>query len=132
MSVTSIEKIKETSGGKEVELPSFDDETPFIVKLRRPSLLMLCKSGKIPNQLLASAAELFEGRAKNTLQKENGLDEMLSIMEVICEASFVEPTYNQLQENGIELTDEQMMAVFNYSQQGVRALEQFRTKRPNN
>ena len=44
----------------------------------------------------------------------------------ICEESFVEPTYNELKSNGIQLTDEQQLFIFSYAQRGVDALKSFR------
>lgn len=126
MATTSIEELKIYSSGTEVELPSFDGEHPFVAKLRRPSMLVLCKNGKIPNSLLQSASELFSGKSNELLSSGSGMQQMFEVMDTICEASFVEPTYQQLKDSGIELTDEQLLAVFNYSQKGVQALESFR------
>ena len=39
---------------------------------------------------------------------------------------FVEPSWSELKNAGIELTDEQYMFIFNYTQEGVKALEPFR------
>lgn len=126
MAVTPIDVLKKFAEGEEVELPAFSENVPFVAKLRRPSMLVLCKSGKIPNQLLKSASTLFAGNTPKALERENGMQDMLAVIDVICEASFVSPTWKELKDNGIELTDEQMMAVFSYSQQGIKALEQFR------
>lgn len=126
MAVTPIDVLKKFAEGEEVELPAFSENVPFVAKLRRPSLLVLCKSGKIPNSLLKSASTLFSGDTPKMLGQENGMQDMLAIIDIICEASFVSPTWQELKDNGIELTDEQMMAVFSYSQQGIKALEQFR------
>ena len=48
------------------------------------------------------------------------------VMETILEAAFVEPTYQEIKDAGVQLSDDQMIFVFNYTQQGVRALDQFR------
>ena len=40
--------------------------------------------------------------------------------------------YDDLKEAGVKLTDEQMMFVFNYTQNGVEALESFREEREDN
>ena len=88
-------------------------------------MMMLCKSGKIPNTLLATANSLFVGGKIETKDPE-ALSGVFGVMDVICEASFLEPSWEQLKSVGIELTDEQYMAVFNYSQQGVKALDSFR------
>ena len=44
----------------------------------------------------------------------------------------VEPTYEQLNEIGLELTDAQLNEIYNFTQAGVQALELFRKKQSNN
>lgn len=125
--ITSLESLQEYARGAIVQLPSFSEDQPFVARLRRPSMMALAKSGKIPNSLLNTANSLFMGEGMDS-SNERALKEVLSIVDILCEAAFVEPTYSQLKEAGVELTDEQYMAVFNYTQQGVKALEPFREK----
>jgi hypothetical protein len=120
--MTSLEQYAQ---GQIVELPGFGDDQPFVVRLRRPSLMVLMKSGKIPNALLSTANSLFTGSGK-ALSDPSAIPDIVGVLDVICEASFVEPTWAQLQSIGLELTDQQYMAVFNYSQQGIKALDSFR------
>lgn len=127
LEVTSLNSLQQYAQGQLVELPAFAEGQPFVARLRRPSMMVLAKTGKIPNTLLSTANALFNGDKKATMDP-SALKEVMGIMEVICQASFVEPTYEQIQEVGLELTDEQFMAVFNYSQAGIRALDSFRQK----
>lgn len=124
---TSIDQLKEYADGTVVELPPFGEGQRFFVRLRRPSLMMLAKTGKIPNQLLAKASEMFASGA-NALNDSDGnmLSEVYDIMHSIADASMVEPTLADIEEAGVSMTDEQMMAVFSYTQNGVSALSQFR------
>ena len=130
LKITSIEELKKIAKGEVVELPPFAEGIPFVARLKRPSIMALAKTGKIPNSLLTSANELFVGgvpqAARNT-KNEFMMDELFGVLDVICEEAFVEPTMKELKENGIELTDEQYMAVFTYTQQGVKSLENFRS-----
>lgn len=125
--ITPLESLQEYARGAVVQLPSFSEDQPFVARLRRPSMMALAKSGKIPNSLLNTANSLFMGKGVDS-NNEGALKEVLSIVDILCDAAFVEPTYSQLKEAGVELTDEQYMAVFNYTQQGVKALEPFREK----
>lgn len=122
--VTSLEQLTLYAQGQVIELPPFAEGQPLVARLKRPSIMVLARSGKIPNALLSAATELFTG--KQDKGDPIDLSEIMGVVEVICEASFVEPTYSQIKEAGLELTDEQFMAVFNYSQRGVKALEPFR------
>ena len=54
------------------------------------------------------------------------LSDVYGICEVIARASLVQPTYDDIQNAGMELSDDQIMAIFNYTQNGVKALESFR------
>ena len=122
--VTSISQLNEYAKGQLVELPSFGEGQPFFARLRRPSMLALAKSGKIPNSLLATANRMFDSSLDT--KNENMLKDFYMVMETILEASFVEPTYQEIKDAGVQLSDDQMIFVFNYTQQGVRALDQFR------
>ena len=122
--VTSISKLNEYAKGQLVELPSFGEGQPFFARLRRPSMLALAKSGKIPNSLLATANRMFDSILD--IKNDNMLKDFYMVMETILEASFVEPTYQEIKDAGVQLSDDQMIFVFNYTQQGVRALDQFR------
>ena len=127
ITVTKISDLTEYAKGQIVELPPFAEGMPFVARLRRPSMLALVKGGKIPNELLKSANELFMGKSSGG----SGVDEdvmakMMEVFEILCEASFIEPTYTEIKESGIELTDDQYTFIFNYSQTGVRALKSFR------
>lgn len=132
--ITSFEDLKNYANGEVVELPSFAAGQPFMARLRRPSMMALVKKGKIPNALLSSANELFANGVQGVFdpEKEDTLKDMFELFDAICEASFVQPTYQEVKDSGIEMTDEQLMFIFEYSQAGVKALEPFREERKNN
>lgn len=124
--ITSIEQLKQYSEGTIVELPPFGGGQPFVARIKRPSMMGLVKSGKIPNSLLNTANSLFAG-GRIDIKDDEALTKVFSVLDVICEECFLEPTYAQLKESKVELTDDQYMFVFNYTQRGVKALENFRT-----
>ena len=131
LKVTSIAELKKMANGEVVELPGFTDGTTFVARLKRPSMLAMAKTGKIPNNLLGAANKLFIGvgnvlNQNNNKANSDALAELFDIIEIICEECFVEPTYKDLKDNGIELTDQQKLAVFTYTQRGVKSLESFR------
>ena len=126
-SITSFEDLQRYSRGQIVELPSFADGQPLVARMRRPSLMALAKTGQIPNALLSSANELFAGGSSSfDADKTEMLADILGICEVIAEASLIEPTYADIKAAGLELSDDQMMAIFSYSQNGIDALKSFR------
>lgn len=127
LSVTSLSDLQKYSEGTVVRLPDFAEGQPFVAKLRRPSMLILAKSGKIPNALLGTANELFmKGSGGLDTDDPSMLGNFYDTCKVICEASLIEPTLDDIEAAGLELTDNQLMAIFSYSQSGVKALEPFR------
>lgn len=128
MKITSIKDLREYAKGAIVELPEFAEGQPFVARLKRPSIMDMARSGKIPNALLVRANELFTNSAGLNPNEENMMSELMDVMESIAAEAFVEPTYQEIKESGITLTDQQLMAVFNYTQNGVKALENFRTE----
>lgn len=127
MQTTSIFDLQTYAQGTLVRFPDFAEGQPFVARVRRPSMLVLAKQGKIPNTLLTSANELFnKGGAGLDSDNENMLGDIYSICEIICDAALKEPTYQQIKDAGLELSDDQLMAIFNYTQTGAKALESFR------
>ena len=126
--ITTIAQLSEYAKGQIVRLPEFAPDQPFIARLKRPSMLVLAKSGKIPNTLLETASNLFNGdkNKQKTESDENALGDMYKVLKIIAEASLVSPTISEINNAGLELTDEQLIAIFNYSQQGVEGLKSFR------
>lgn len=100
--ITSIEQLKEYAKGSLVELPAFSEGQPFVAMLKRPSMLAMVKRGTIPNGLLVKANTLFaSGAGGFDEDDENSMKDMFDIMDTMCEASFVQPTYAEIKEAGI-------------------------------
>lgn len=126
--VTSIADLKSYAQGQIVELPPFAEGMPFVAQLRRPSMLFLAKTGQIPNTLLAKAGQLFNGGGASLDSDDtNMLSDVYDIAMVVIKASLVSPTIDEIHDAGLELSDDQIMAIFNYTQGGIKALEQFRS-----
>ena len=124
MDFLSEEKLAALAKGTEVELPGFVDRETISVRLRRPSLMLMAAEGKIPNSLLASVEDLFEHGEKNKVSlKERG-----EIFRMVAMASLVAPSWEDLQNAGVSLTDLQLLTIYNYSQTGVDTLRRFREK----
>ena len=125
--VTSIDQLKIMSGGEIVKLPPFIQDQDFYAKLRRPSMLKLVQSGQIPNSLLRTANMLFSGGVNEELDRDDEfMKDLFDLIDVLAGAVFVEPSWSELKQAEIELTDEQYMFIFNYTQEGVKQLEPFR------
>jgi len=121
--ITSIEDIKNLKAkeGEIIELPGFDENTPFIARVKRPSLMELCQAGTIPNQLLGAAQKVFEGSIDKANIKDYG-----DVIRKVVEIALVEPKYSEVKDL---LTDDQLVILFDYTQKGVVALLPFRDDR---
>jgi len=111
-----IARIKEDLKEGEVIDISMDGK-PFNVRLKRLSLLELCKAGTIPNTLLGAAQEMYEGRQRADIKK------YAEVLSIICELSLIEPKYEDISDI---LTDAQKAQIYTYSQHGVAGLLSFR------
>lgn len=127
LKVTTVSDLHIYGQGKVVRLPDFAEGQPFIARVRRPSMLVLAKQGKIPNALMGSANELFaKGGSGMDTDNMNMLSDIYDVCEVIAEAALMEPTYGEIKNAGVELSDDQLMAIFGYTQNGIEALKSFR------
>lgn len=123
MKPTTIKQLQNIAQGQAVELPGFTGEAPFVCRLGRPSLIVLAQEGNIPNPLLSAAGELF----KNGLQSKSApFNELAQVMISVAKAAMLEPTYNQVTEAGLNLTDTQLLYIYMYASAGVDALRPFR------
>lgn len=126
--ITSIEQLLKYNEGQIVELPPFAEGQTFVARVKRPSMMALVKSGKIPNSLLKTANSLFIKGGVSDEFNEKVLDNLFDVLDIICDATFIEPSYSDIKKAGITLTDDQYMFIFNYTQAGVKSLENFRKK----
>ena len=53
---------------------------------------------------------------------------VLRMMEILADASLVNPSYEDIKKADIQLTENQLMSILMYSQGGIKALENFRSK----
>ena len=136
MQVTSLEQLKNIKKTEIVELPCFEDGTPFIAELKRPNVINLICTGKMPNTLLKIASDMFsKGMSEKEISQKvsdpKGLKEMFDMLTFLAKESLVNPTYKELEEVGIQLDVNQLNAILSFTQGGVKALENFRKQQGN-
>lgn len=132
--ITSIEEFRNQSQPL-VDIVGFEPGQYITVRLKRISLMALCKTGKIPNSLLQKSTELFTGKRGDkqvdeakVLENLGELDGINQIIDTVCEAAMIEPKFEDVKEF---LTDEQKTEIFQWTQGGIKALESFRTEQGN-
>lgn len=112
--------MREQMNEEKLTLSGFNGRGEWTVLARRPSILTLARLGKIPNPLLGAAAKLFSFGGKGS---EPSLKEVADTLHIVAEAALVEPAYETVKE---QLTDDQLMELYQYAKGGVDALNCFR------
>lgn len=119
MDELKITKIEDITGGEVIELPHFPNGKTFVARLKTPSILTLCATGQIPNELLAEATDIYEGKD----MQEGHIEQYGKVLNAVAKAVLVEPTFEEVKDY---LSSVQLIAIYNYSQAGVSALKPFR------
>jgi len=118
-------KADESKNGKLIELPS-----GIVMRVARPSLALLLKSGKIPGSLVSAALKQAQGSTPMTQKEIQESIEVvdLILMEAVKEPQVVKenPTENQVCID--DFSDEDRGFIFNYVQQGALDLKPFRNQ----
>ena len=121
--VLSIANLKKLANKTEIlELEGWTEDAPFVCEVRRSTLRLAITAGKIPNALMGAAQALYEGP---TSRAKYSFEEGLEVMELIVKDAMVNPKLSELQEAGINLTEQQFAGIFNYSQRGVKGAKPF-------
>ena len=130
MTPTSFEDLERYAKGNVVELPPFADDQPFFARIKRPSMINMMRTGKIPNDLLNGANNLFikDTAIQESIADAQQMNVYYEVIDQIVAEALVEPTIQQIHNAGLELTDEQLIYIFQYTQRGVKALNSFRTE----
>ena len=123
--IASVSDIAKAASGEIITLPGYSSGDYINIKVRRPSLMEMAATGKIPNPLIDAAARLFTDGIDKQKDGES-FTELSSVMICVAKAALVEPTYKQLEEAGVSLTDQQLMFLYHYITSGVDALRPFR------
>lgn len=109
---------------KEVEIDGFEQGEKFLIKIKPVSLLGMMTKGRLPNELKAQIASMFNGN-KASVNNEadlnlNNMEElalMQQLMDKVCEECMLEPRYNEV---GEYMTDAQKTQVFMHAQGNVQ------------
>ena len=136
MQVTSLEQLKNIKVTDIVNLGKFEDGTELIAEVKKPNLMQLMVEGKVPNTLMSAAMGMFKKGSGELVGKAvediDALKELVGMMEVFAEASLVNPSYQQIKDIGLHLTENQLIGILQFAQGGVKALEDFRMQSEGN
>lgn len=119
-----LKAMAEKHGIIELEISGWGSGESITVKARRPSLYNMAAMGFIPNPIMGAMQAMFSG----VTAKVDAVDARKQGECVIAMAKYalVEPTYQQIEEAGLKLTDDQLMEIYTFAIGGAAALAAFR------
>lgn len=135
----SIEELRSIKTTEVVNLGPFLGGVNLVAEVKRPDLLELVTSGKMPNTVLKAAIGMFNGNNKDTAEmmfKANegdltALKNLTGLLDVLVKNCLVSPSLEDIKSCGLELNMEQKMNILMYTQGGVKQLEDFRNQQAN-
>lgn len=134
MAVISAKEFK-AKATREIQIPGFDGDETFTIKIRPMSLLGMIRKGTVDNELLASVLDLFKSNEQKIKSKKgaevNGLDmdilqhpEMLQnldeLMRKVAQEVMVAPAYDEVADY---LTDGQLQTIFEEAQGKIQQVK---------
>lgn len=125
MQITGIDELRAMGGREIVELSGWKKDAPFVCELKQVGMYELMAANYVPNPLVPVVRELFMGMKRAV---ENGFTdpEDAKGFVAIARAAMLNPTYDQVREAGLDLTDRQVLEIFFFATRGASALAAFR------
>ncbi|MEG2623330.1 MAG: hypothetical protein RSC06_10560 [Clostridia bacterium] len=110
-------------GVQEIELPGWDEQ-PFNVLAKRPTLYNMAATGFIPNPLLDTVRTMFFATAKEI--DVLPADKQAKALIQMAKYALVRPTYDEIADAGLTLTDAQLLTLYAFATGGAAVLDAFR------
>ncbi len=123
--VISIEELRKQATTV-IEIPNFDNSGTIKVRVQKPRLMAMASQGKIPNHLLGIVNTMMFPSKKE--KKELDIEEIAKTYELYCRACLVEPGYEEIKDI---ITDDQMIAIFDWAMGDMKKVETFRSNEGN-
>lgn len=114
MAVISASEFRQKAT-KVISITGFEPGELIEVRVKPVNLISLMATGKVPNTLISTINEVFEGQQpeqiNNTvLTDEKAMQSVLQLMDCICAECLVEPKYADIKD---VLTDQQKTDIMN-------------------
>ena len=119
-----LEKTAQRYGAQSIEIHDWDGSGMIEVRARRPGLYNMASMGFIPNPLLGAMQAMFSGSTAQI----NAVDakKQGECLTAIARYALVEPTMAQITEAGLELTDQQLLELYQFALAGPVRYAAFR------
>ena len=121
-----ITELKDAVSTVTTEISGWTEEQTLEVTLKRPQLYAMLVSGNIPNPLIDVVEKLFVAAYRPQDDNQRVL-EAQGLMEIAKEA-LVKPSFAEVEEAGLQLTDSQLLEIYAFALSGVNGLKTFRQR----
>ena len=111
-----------------IEIPGFDANETFEIKVRKLSVVGLMSTGKIPNSLMQVVKDAFAGIKSSSQKSDDDIQyldkagEISKLLDIVCREAMIEPAFDDI---GDVMNDAQKLAVFQFVQGGVEQVKSF-------
>ena len=122
--IVDLKAMAEKYAPQVYEIHSWEPGEMMEVRLTRPSLYNMARMGLVPNPLMGAMQAMFSADPKRV----DAVDAKKQGDCVIAMAKYalVEPTYQQITDAGLTLTDQQLTDIYMFALGGAAALAAFR------
>ncbi len=122
--MTDIHLAARRYGAQEAALPGWEPGEDFVCRLRRPGLVAMARAaGFVPNPLIESIQELFFPAAGGARLAP---EQQAKALHEIARYALISPTMEEIGGAGLELTDEQYLAIYAFALKGADGMARFR------
>ena len=122
--ITPLETMQTMTQPEEITLSGWRRGQEITVMVQKPNFYALLARGSIPNPLIPEMDKLFVRRDRKGYAEPD--IKFATTLVTIAELTLVEPSYQQLTDAGVELTDDQLTELSIYATSGAEALATFR------
>lgn len=122
--ITPLEAMQAAIQPEEIALSGWRRGQEITVRVRKPNFYALLAKGSIPNPLIPEMDKLFVRRDRKGYAEPDA--KFAETLVAIAELTLVEPSYQELTDAGVELTDDQLTELSIYATSGAEALATFR------
>lgn len=126
MPVTPMDALVQAAAPEEIVISGFKPGSEITVLVHKPNFYSMLARGAIPNPLVPELEKLFVRNDRSGYNK-GGADFAQALIFMAREC-LQQPSYEELESNGIELTDDQLAEISLYATAGAEALRTFRAK----
>lgn len=123
--LTDMKEILAQAAPDEITISGFKGGCTITVQVHTPSIYAMLAANALPNPLIPTINRLF-AKAPQSSDVTAPDAQLAAAMQVIARETLLSPSLSELEENGVQLTDRQLLEICLYATRGPAALAAFR------